>query len=88
MRDQQSRDENSQQTKDILDREIKLIRRLMVKVSQKKITTKKERSDNKRKTIADYESKASGALQHKVWRPGEQQQITTTIEKLTSKDKL
>lgn len=59
-----------------------------MKVSQKKITTRKERSDNKRKTVADNESRESGALQHKVWRPREQQQIKTTIEQLTSKERL
>eukprot|EP00253_Pinus_taeda_P015217 PITA_15217 len=74
MRVHQSRDESNQQIEDILDREIELIRRLMIKVSQTKTTTRKERSNNKRKTAADYESRASGALQHKVWRPGEQQQ--------------
>ena len=59
-----------------------------MKVSQKKTTTRKERSDNKRKTAAGYESMTSGALQHKVWRPGEQQQITTAIEQLTNKERL
>jgi len=73
MRDQRSRVEYNQQTEDILDREIELIRRLIMKVSQKKITVRKERSDNKRKTAVDHENMASGALQHKVWRPGEQQ---------------
>lgn len=84
----QSRDGNNQQTEDILDKEIELIRRLMMKISQRKIVARKKRSDNKRKIVADYESKASGALQYKVWIPGEQQQTTTTIEKLTSKDRL
>lgn len=88
METQRLRVEDNQQTKDILDREIELIRRLMMKVSQKKTTTRKEKSDNKRKTLVDYESMASGTLQHKVWRPGEQQQTTTSIEQLTSKDGL
>jgi len=54
-----------------LDREIELIRRLMMKISQRKTTSRKKRSDNKRKIVANYESKASGALQYKVWRPRE-----------------
>jgi len=45
---QRLRVEDNQQTEDILDREIELIRRLMMEVSQKKITTRKERSDNSR----------------------------------------
>ena len=85
---QRLRVEDNQQTEDILDKEIELARRLMMKVFQKKITARKERSDNKRKKIVVYESMASGALQHKVWRPGEQQQTTTVIEELTGKDRL
>lgn len=60
----------------------------MMKVSQKKTITRKERSDNKRKPTIDYKSMASEALHHKVWRPEEQQQTTTTIEQLKSKDRL
>ena len=58
-----------------------------MKVSQKN-TTRKERRNNKRNTTANYETMESGALQHKEWRPRERQQTTTTIEQLTSKDKL
>lgn len=58
-----------------------------MKVSQKKTKTRKKRSNNKRKIVADYESRASGALQHKVWRLGEQKQ-TTIIKQLTRKGKL
>ena len=72
MRVQQSRDGNNQQTKDIMDREIELIRRLMMKMSQRKTVARKKRSDNKRKTVADLEGRASGVLQHKIWRPREQ----------------
>jgi len=43
----------------------------MMKVSQRKTTTRKERSNNKRKIAANYETRASGALQQKVWRPRE-----------------
>ena len=57
-----------------LDMEIQRIRRLMVKVSQKKTPTRKQSNNNKRKTIAECESIASGEMQHKVWRPTEQQQ--------------
>lgn len=59
-----------------------------MKVSQKKTTSGKQRSCSKRKTIEECESMASGALQHKVWRPGEQQQTTATIEYLTSNARL
>ena len=59
---------------DLLDREIRLIRRIMMKVSQKKTTTVKQRRSGKKKTTEDRESIASGAMQHKVWRRGEKQQ--------------
>jgi len=62
MRVPKSRVEDNQQIEHILDREIELIRRLMMKVSQKKTPTRKEKSDNKRKTTVDYESMASGSL--------------------------
>ena len=38
----------------------------------------KRRRRSKRNTIGDYESIASGAMQHKVWRPREKQQIKAT----------
>ena len=79
---------NNQQTEDILDREIELIRRLMIKMSQRKRVARKKRSDNKRNTVADLEGIASGALQHKIWKPRGQQQITTTVKKLTSNERL
>ena len=88
MRVQQSRDGNNQQTEDILDREIELIRRLMIKTSQRKTVARKKRSDNKRKTVADLEGKACGALQHKIWKPGRLQQITIVVKQLTSKERL
>ena len=56
----------------ILEREIELIRRMMMKVSRKRPVAVKKRRINKRKTTKDCESKASGAMQHKVWRPGEE----------------
>ena len=74
MKIQQLRVEGNQQTEDILDREIELIRRLMMKVSQRRTTTRKKRSDNRRKTIENFKRRANGALQHKLWRPIEQQQ--------------
>ena len=52
-----------------------------MKVYQKKTTMKKQSNGSKRKTTTDCESIASGAMQHKVWRPGEQQQTTTTTAK-------
>ena len=46
----------------------------MVKVSQiKTIVGKKRSSNNKRKTVAECESIASGKMQNKVWKPGKVQ---------------
>ncbi len=60
----------------LLDKEIDLIRRIMLKGSQRKTSARKRssRSSSKGKTVEDCESAASGAKQHKVWRPGEEQQ--------------
>ena len=63
---------------DLLDKEIRLIRRIMMKVSQKQTSVIKQRRSSKRKTTKDCESIASGAMQHKVWRPGEEQQTEAT----------
>ena len=53
----------------------------MMKVSQKKTSTRKKRSrSSKRKTVTDCESTASGAKQHKVWRSGLKQQTTEKID--------
>ena len=71
---QQSRGNSIQQSEDILDREIEFMRRLMVKVSQKKIAATKQRSSsNKRKIERECKSAASGARQNKIWKPGEVQ---------------
>ena len=70
----------------ILDQEIELIRRIMKKISWKRPATVKQRRSNKRKTSEDCESIASGAMQHKVWRPGEEQQTkASTSGKLQHK---
>ena len=53
-----------------------------MKEPQKKAVVRRT-SNRKRKTVANCESIASGAKQHKVWKPGEQQQTTAT-----TKDKL
>jgi len=58
----------------LLDKEIELMRRMMMKVSWKKPAAVKQKESSKRKTTEDCESLFSGARQHKVWRPGEQQQ--------------
>jgi len=34
------------------------------------------------------EGRASGALQHNLWKSGEQQQITTAVKQLTSQERL
>lgn len=61
------------QLEDLLDKEIELIRRIMLKVSQRKISesTRSSGSSNKMKTETGFESAASGAKQQKIWRPGE-----------------
>ena len=58
--------------------EIERIIRLMMKVSLKKTTVRKKGSSSQEKTKLDYDSMASGTMQHKVWRFGEQKQTTTT----------
>ena len=53
----------------------------MMKVSQRKISTRKRSSSsNKRKTKRDCESAASGARQHKLWKPGEKQQTLVDVD--------
>lgn len=78
VRTETSIEARSQQSEDLLDKEIGLIRRIMLKGSQRKTSARKRsRSSSKMKTGTDYESVASGARQHKIWRPGEKQQATT-----------
>ena len=75
----------NQQSKDLLDREIEQIRRIMMKLSQRKISARKKSSNNKRMTMKNCKSVASGARQHKIWRPGEKQQTTEIDDKLENK---
>lgn len=58
----------------LLDKEIKMMMRRMMKESWKRPTPVKQNSSSKRKTAEDCKSATSGAKQHKVWRPGEEQQ--------------
>ena len=60
--------------------EIEELRLLMVKMSQKRheermrilISRKKKQSNRRRHMTKKYgRSKSSGALQHKIWKPGE-----------------
>lgn len=46
----------------------------MVKESRKRPAVMKQKRSRKKKTTEDCKSAASGAMQHKVWRPGEEQQ--------------
>ena len=46
----------------------------MINVPQKKATIRRP------KTAIDWESVASGEKQHKVWKPGEQQQTTAAAK--------
>ena len=56
-----------------------------MEVPQKKATVRRS-NNRKRKTTTGCESIASGAKQHKVWKPREQQQPTsTTKDKLQNK---
>ena len=52
----------------------------MRKESQRKNIIERKQSSNKKNIKADCESIASGAMQHKVWKPGEQQQTTSTTK--------
>lgn len=70
------------QSEDKLDIEIERIIRLMMKVPQKKAEVRRP-SNSKRNTTTDCETITSGAKQHKVWKPREQQQTTAA-----TKDKL
>lgn len=58
----------------LLDKEIKLMRWMMMKESRRRLAEIKQKGSSKRKTTKDCESATSGAMQHKVWRPGEEQQ--------------
>ena len=51
----------------------------MMKVSWKRPAAIKQRKSRKRKTTEDCESIVSGAMQHKVWRPGEEHQKEAAI---------
>ena len=68
------------QPKDRLDMDIEELRLLMVKVSQRRHAErmnifisreKKQRSRRRQMTEGDGRSKASGTLQHKIWKPVE-----------------
>ena len=74
--------EKNQQLEDLLDTEIELIRRIMLKMSERKTSARKRcsRSSRKMKTETDCESAASGARQHKVWDPGGQRFKTHDLE--------
>jgi len=69
----------NQQLEELLDKEIELIRRIMLKASERETSATKRRrgSSSKMKTETDYESAANGARQRKIWGPGERQQVTT-----------
>ena len=58
----------------ILDREIEMMRQMMMKVFWKRPAAVKQKRNNKIKTAEDCESLVSGAMQHKVWKPGEEHQ--------------
>ena len=68
------------QPKDRLDMEIEELRLLMVKMSQRRheegmnifiSRAKKKRSRRRQMTEGGGRSNASGASQHKIWKPGE-----------------
>ena len=39
-------------------------------------------------TVKDCKGRAGGALQHKIWKPGRQQQMRTTVKQSTSTEGL
>lgn len=65
---------NEDAGKNLLDKEIEMIRQMMMKEFWKKPVAVKQRRSSRRKTAEYCESAASGERQHKVWRPGEEQQ--------------
>lgn len=72
--------------KEELLREIELIRRITLKVSQRKTSTRKRRrSSSKIKTKIGCESEASGARQHKIWGPGEKKKTEDIDDELQNK---
>ena len=48
-------------------------------------TPARKRSSSKMKTETDCESAASGARQHKIWRPGEKQKTVDIDDELHNK---
>ena len=71
-RENNNRWQSMYRPKDKLDIEVEMIWKLMRKVSKRKKTTvRKKINNNKKVTITYCESKSSGALQHKMWNPGE-----------------
>ena len=72
VRTETSIEARNQESEELLNKEIELIRRIMLKVSHRKTSARKRsnRSSSKRKTVEDCKSAASGAMQNKVWRPG------------------
>lgn len=55
-------------------------------MSQKKTTTRKQRSNSKRKITEECEGIASQKLQNKVWKSGKQHQTTTVTEQLKGRE--
>ena len=61
----------------LLDKEIEVMRPMMVKQSRKRPAAVKQKRSRKRKTTEDCESTVSGARQHKIWKPGGRQRTIT-----------
>jgi len=81
VRTETSIEARNQQLEDLLEKEIELIRRIMLKVSQRKTSARRSSiSSSKMKTGTDCESAASGERQHKIWRPGEKRHTTAEID--------
>lgn len=69
----------------LLDKEIEMMRRMMMKEFRKRPAAVKQKRSSERKTAEDCKSTASGAKQHKIWRPGEEQIEAATSAKLQHK---
>jgi len=65
---------NIETRENLLDKEIEMMRRMMMKEFRKRPAAVKQKRSRKRKTAKDCKNTASGAKQHKVWRLGEEQQ--------------
>ena len=66
----------------LLDKEIEMMRWMMMKEFRKRPAALKQKRSSKRKTTEDCKSTTTGAKQHKIWRPREEQTKAVASAKL------